>query len=168
MCLLARHLAENGGSKYRGCRLRLAVCPLSTRFLPVTAGRPQLRMKHFRAGRLLRIDSLHMDAAAQSNAMTSPILRLMGAIAGLGSATLWWFFGSRLAPALRNGILFSLPGPEYALFAFLVVPALILAVVALFWVPPRLMGGGPLPEGRRWRLALVLLFAVGFVLGLAR
>lgn len=100
--------------------------------------------------------------------MTSPILRLLGAIAGLGSATLWWFFGSRLAPAIRNGVLLSLPGSEYALFAFLLVPALILAVVALFWVPPRISGGGPLPEGRRWRLALVLLFAVGFSLGLAR
>jgi len=109
-----------------------------------------------------------MDAAAQSTAMTSPILRLLGAIAGLGSATLWWFFGSRLAPAVRNGALFSLPGSEYALFAFLFVPALVLAVVALFWVPPRVSGGGPLPEGRRWRLALVLLFAVAFALGLAR
>lgn len=100
--------------------------------------------------------------------MTSPILRLLGAIAGLGSATLFWFFGSRLAPAFQKGILFALPGSEYALFAFLLVPALILAVVALFWVPPRVSGGGPLPEGRRWRLALVLLFAVGFALGLAR
>ncbi len=81
---------------------------------------------------------------------------------------MFWFFGSRLAPAFQKGILFALPGSEYALFAFLLVPALILAVVALFWVPPRVSGGGPLPEGRRWRLALVLLFAVGFALGLAR
>jgi len=48
------------------------------------------------------------------------------------------------------------------------VPALILAVVALFWVPPRVSGGGPLPEGARWRLVLVVLFVAAFVVGLAR
>lgn len=111
---------------------------------------------------------MDIDAAASTTAMTSPILRLLGAIAGLGSATLFWFFGSRLAPAIRSRALFSLAGWEYALFAFLLVPALILAVVSLFWVPPRLEGGGPLPEGTRWRIALLLLFALGFALGLAR
>jgi hypothetical protein len=111
---------------------------------------------------------MEIDAAAQSTVMTSPILRLLGAIAGLGSAVLLGFFGSRLAPAIRRGVLFSLPGWEYALFAFLLIPALILAVVALYWVPPRLEGGDPLPEGRRWRVALLLLFALGFALGLAR
>jgi len=100
--------------------------------------------------------------------MTSPILRLLGALAGLGSAVLCWFLGSALASPLHQGTLFSLEGSHYALLAFLLVPALILAVVALFWVPPRVAGGGPLPEGRRWRLALVLLFIAAFAVGLAR
>jgi hypothetical protein len=100
--------------------------------------------------------------------MTSLILRVLGAIAGLGSAVLWWFLGGTLAPPLHQGKLFSQGGNQYALLAFLFVPALILAVVALFWVPPRVSGGGPLPEGWRWRLALVLLFVAVFVSGLAR
>jgi hypothetical protein len=99
--------------------------------------------------------------------MTSPILRLLGALAGLGSAVLWWFLGSTLAPSIRQHTLFQMGGSRFALFAFLLVPALILAVVALFWVPPRVAGGGPLPEGKRWRLALVLLFLAAFALGLA-
>ncbi len=99
--------------------------------------------------------------------MTSLILRLLGALAGLGSAILCWFLGHTLSPPLRQGTLFSLDGSHYALLAFLLVPALILAVVALFWVPPRVSGGGPLPEGRRWRLALVLIFIAAFVVGLA-
>jgi hypothetical protein len=98
--------------------------------------------------------------------MTPLILRLLGALAGLGSAILCWFLGSTLAQPLRQGRLLSLDGSRYALLAFLFVPALILAVVALFWVPPRVSGGGPLPEGRRWRLVLVLLFLVALVVGL--
>jgi len=101
-------------------------------------------------------------------AMTSPIVRLLGALAGLGSAILCWFLGKTLAGPLRQGRLFRLDGSHYALLAFLFVPALILAVVALFWVPPRMAGGGPLPEGKRWRLALVLLFVATFAAGLAR
>ena len=108
------------------------------------------------AGTLLRIP------------MTSPILRLLGALAGLGSAVLCWFLGGALAGPLRLHTLFKLDGAHYALMAFLVVPALILAVVALFWVPPRVAGGGPLPEGRRWRIALVLLFIAALAAGLAR
>ncbi|HKD83284.1 MAG TPA: hypothetical protein VKB58_00960 [Terriglobales bacterium] len=100
--------------------------------------------------------------------MTSPILRLLGALAGLGSAILCWFLGTTLAGPLRLHTLFKLDGAHYALMAFLLVPALILAVVALFWVPPRVSGGGPLPEGRRWRIALVLLFVAALALGLAR
>jgi hypothetical protein len=100
--------------------------------------------------------------------MTSPILRLLGAFAWLGSAILCWFLGSTLATPLRQGTLFFLDRSRYALMAFLIVPALILAVVALFWVPPRVAGGGPLPEGRRWRAALVLLFLAAFVVGLLR
>jgi hypothetical protein len=52
--------------------------------------------------------------------------------------------------------------------AFLIIPALILAVVALFWVPPRVAGQGPLPEGRRWRTVLVLIFLAAFVVGIFR
>jgi len=59
-------------------------------------------------------------------------------------------------------------GPQYALLAFLLIPALILAVVALFWVPPRVSGEGPLPEGRIWRVALVLIFVAAFISGLVR
>ncbi len=100
--------------------------------------------------------------------MTSPILRILGALAGLGSAILCWFLGSTLATPLRQRTVFSLDVSHYALLAFLLVPALILAVVALFWVPPRVSGGGPLPEGRRWRLALVLVLVAAFAVGLAR
>jgi hypothetical protein len=100
--------------------------------------------------------------------MTSPILRLLGALAGLGSAILFWFLGNILAPLLRQHTFFDLDGSHYALMAFLLVPALTLAVVALFWVPPRVSGGGPLPEGRRWRIALALIFVAAFVSGVAR
>jgi uncharacterized BrkB/YihY/UPF0761 family membrane protein len=100
--------------------------------------------------------------------MTPLILRLLGALAGLGSAILCWFLGKTLSQPLRQHTFFDLDGSHYALFAFLLVPALTLAVVALFWVPPRVSGQGPLPEGRRWRLALVLIFLAAFVSGLAR
>ena len=100
--------------------------------------------------------------------MTPPILRILGAIAGLGSAILCWFLGSTLATPLRQATLFSQAGSQYILLTFLFVPALILAVVALFWVPPRISGGGPLPEGRIWRLALVLIFVASLVSGLVR
>jgi len=99
--------------------------------------------------------------------MTSPILRLLGGIAGLGSAVLCWFLGNTLAPPLHQHTLFQMNESRFALFAFLLVPALILAIVALFWVPPRVAGGGPLPEGGRWRVALILFFVAAFVLGLA-
>jgi hypothetical protein len=100
--------------------------------------------------------------------MTSPILRLLGALAGLGSAILCWFLGGAVGGPLRQGTLLALDGAHYALLAFLLVPALILAVVALFWVPPRVSGGGPLPEGRIWRVALVLFFLAALALGMLR
>lgn len=100
--------------------------------------------------------------------MTSPLLRLLGALAGLGSAILCWFLGSTLSQPFREHTFFDLDGSHYALMAFLLVPALTLAVVALFWVPPRVSGGGPLPEGRRWRIALVLIFIAAFISGIAR
>ena len=100
-------------------------------------------------------------------AMTSPILRFLGAVAAFGCAVLCWFLGNSLAPPLKAHSFLSMGQSQWALLAFLLVPALILAVVALFWVPPRVAGGGPLPEGRRWRLALILFFVAAFALGLA-
>ena len=97
--------------------------------------------------------------------MTSLVLRILGAVAGLGSAICCWFLGSTLAPTIRQHTFFDLDRSHYALMAFLLVPALTLAVVALFWVPPRVAGGGPLPEGRRWRIALVLIFVAAFISG---
>jgi hypothetical protein len=64
--------------------------------------------------------------------------------------------------------MFAQSRAQYALLAFLFVPALIMAVVALFWVPPRVSGGGSLPEGRRWRVVLVLILLAAFLIGLAR
>ena len=100
--------------------------------------------------------------------MTPLILRILGAVAEMGSAVLCWFLGSALASPLRQGRLFAQNKAQYALLAFLLVPALIMAVVALFWVPPRVSGGSPLPEGRRWRIVLVLILLAAFLLGLAR
>ena len=98
--------------------------------------------------------------------MTPIILRLLGAVAALGSATLLWFFGSAFGPPLRQHRLLQMDESHWALLAFLLIPALILAVVALFWVPPRVSGGGPLPEGRRWRMLLVGVFLAAIVAGL--
>ncbi len=100
--------------------------------------------------------------------MISPVLRLLGMIAGIGSAVLFWFTGNALAGPLRQGQLLRLDASRYQLLAFLFVPALILAVVALFWVPPRMSGEGPLPEGKRLRLLLVLVFVASFLIGIAR
>jgi hypothetical protein len=100
--------------------------------------------------------------------MTSPILRWLGALAGLGCAILCWFLGGVLSAPMRSGQLLHLDIARYELIAFLFVPALILAVVALFWVPPRLDGQGPIPEGRRLRLLLVLIFLGAFLFGFAR
>lgn len=100
--------------------------------------------------------------------MISPILRSLGALAGLGCAILCWFLGGVLSAPTRNGQLLHLDVAGYELIAFLFVPALILAVVALFWVPPRPDGQGPIPEGRRLRLLLVLIFLGAFLFGFAR
>ncbi len=100
--------------------------------------------------------------------MTPLVLRFLGAVAGLGSAILFWFLGSILAPPIHQHTFFDLDGSHYALMAFLLVPALTLAVVALFWVPPRVSGEGPMPEGRRWRIALVLIFIASFISGFFR
>lgn len=99
--------------------------------------------------------------------MISPVLRVLGALAGLGSAALFWFFGHAVSTPLRRGQLLQLDSARYELFAFLFIPALILAVVALFWVPPRMSGDGPLPEGRRLRTFLVALFLIALTVGIS-
>jgi hypothetical protein len=97
--------------------------------------------------------------------MISPILRWLGVLAGLGSAILCWFLGDVLAGPARKGQLLHLGTARYELIAFLFVPALILAVVALYWVPPRLDGQGPIPEGRRLRILLVVIWLGAFLVG---
>ena len=100
--------------------------------------------------------------------MISPLLRILGAVAGFGSAVLFWFIGNALAQPVRNGGLLHQDASHYALLAFLLVPALILAVVALFWVPPREAGQGPAEEGKRLRAVLTAIFAAAFLVGIAR
>jgi hypothetical protein len=100
--------------------------------------------------------------------MISPVLRWLGALAGFGSALLFWFLGDALSGPIRKGQLLRLDVAHYELIAFLLVPALVLAIVAVFWVPPRLKEQGPTPEGARIRLLLVALFVGSFVVGLAR
>ena len=100
--------------------------------------------------------------------MISPALRILGAVAGFGSAVLFWFIGNSLAQPVRSGQVFQLDVSRYALLAFLLVPALILAVVALFWVPPREAGQGPAEEGRRLRAVLTAVFVAAFLIGIAR
>jgi len=100
--------------------------------------------------------------------MVSPLLRILGAIAGLGSAVLFWFIGNAIAEPLRTGALLHLSASGYELLAFLLVPALILAIVALFWVPPRQAGQGPAAEGTRLRALLTVIFLAAFVIGMVR
>ena len=99
--------------------------------------------------------------------MVPPILRWLGALAGLGSAILCWFLGDALSGPTRRGQLLHLDAAHYELFAFLLVPALVLAIVAVFWVPPRPNGQGPTPEGARLRFLLVLVFVGAFLFGFA-
>ena len=99
--------------------------------------------------------------------MVSPILRWLGALAGLGSAILCWFLGDALSGPVRRGQLLRLDAAHYELIAFLFVPALVLAIVAVFWVPPRHDGEGPIPEGSRLRLLLVFIFLGAFLVGFA-
>jgi hypothetical protein len=97
--------------------------------------------------------------------MVSPILRWLGGLAGFGSAILCWFLGDVLSGPIRKGQLLRLDLAHYELIAFLLVPALVLAIVAVFWVPPRPEGQGSAPEGARIRLLLVVLFLSAFVIG---
>jgi len=99
--------------------------------------------------------------------MVPPILRGLGALAGLGSAILCWFLGDALSGPTRKGQLLHLDAAHYELIAFLLVPALVMAIVAVFWVPPRQNGQGPTPEGGRLRFLLVLVFLGAFLFGFA-
>jgi len=99
--------------------------------------------------------------------MTSPILRWLGALAGLGSVILCWFLGSVVSSPARHGQLQHLGRDGYELIAFLFVPALVLAVLALFWVPPQPKGAGTGGDATQVRLLLVLVFLVAFLVGFA-
>ena len=99
--------------------------------------------------------------------MTPPLLRWLGALAGLGSAILCWFLGSVLSAPLRAGQLLQLGRARYELIVFLIVPASVLAVLALFWVPGYPGSTGPVSRASRMRLLLVLIFLGAFLLGFA-
>jgi hypothetical protein len=100
--------------------------------------------------------------------MTPRILRWLGALAGLGSAILLWFLGGVLSAPIRHGQLLHLGRASYELIAFLFLPALVLAVLALFWVPPQTEATGPVSSANRLRLLLVVIFVGAFLLGFAR
>ena len=100
--------------------------------------------------------------------MVSPILRWLGALAGLGSAILCWFLGDVLSSPTRTGQLLHLDRTSYELIAFLLLPALVLAVLALFWVPPQTDATHPSRGASRIRLLLVLVFLGAFLVGFAR
>ena len=100
--------------------------------------------------------------------MTSPLLRWLGALAGLGSAILCWFLGSVLSAPARAGQLLHLGRASYELIVFLIVPASVLAVLALFWVPGHPESDGAVGRASRVRLLLLLIFLGAFLLGFAR
>jgi len=100
--------------------------------------------------------------------MTSQFSRWLGALAGLGSAILFWFLGSVLTAPIRAGQLLHLDRAHYELIVFLMVPAAVLAVLALFWVPGHPDSVGPVGRASRVRLLLVLIFLGAFLLGFAR
>jgi hypothetical protein len=100
--------------------------------------------------------------------MVSPILRWLGALAGLGSAILCWFLGDVLSAPTRNGQLLRLERTSYELIAFLFLPALVLAVLALFWVPPQSDPNRPARRASGLRLLLLLVFLGAFLFGFAR
>lgn len=100
--------------------------------------------------------------------MTSPLLRWLGALAGLGSAILCWFLGSILSAPTRAGQLLHLGRARYELIVFLIVPASVLAVLALFWVPGHPYSVGSAGRASRIRLLLVVIFLAAFLAGFAR
>jgi hypothetical protein len=100
--------------------------------------------------------------------MTSPFLRWLGALAGLGSAILCWFLGSVLSAPTRAGQLLHLGRARYELIVFLMVPASVLAVLALFWVPGHPGTVSSAGRASRVRLLLVLILLAAFLAGFAR
>ena len=100
--------------------------------------------------------------------MISPLLRWLGALAGLGSAILCWFLGSVLAAPTRTGQLLHLGRARYELIVFLFVPASVLAVLALFWVPGHPDGIDPVRKASRLRILLLVLFLGAFLFGFSR
>jgi len=100
--------------------------------------------------------------------MTSQLSRWLGVLAGLGSAILFWFLGSVLSAPIRGGQLLHLGRARYELIAFLIVPASVLAVLALFWVPGHPDNIARVGRASRVRLLLVLIFLGAFLLGLLR
>lgn len=101
--------------------------------------------------------------------MSSLLLRWLGALAGFGSAILCWFLGTVLSAPTRAGQLMHLGRANYELIVFLVVPASVLAVLALFWVPGHSDSrGSPVGRASGVRLLLVLIFLGAFLLGFAR
>ena len=100
--------------------------------------------------------------------MTSQFSRWLGALAGLGSAILFWFLGSVLSAPVRAGQLLHLGRARYELIVFLIVPAAVLAVLALFWVPGHPGSISPIGRAARVRLLLVLIFVAAFLFGFAR
>src|SRR5271157_4390469 len=97
--------------------------------------------------------------------MASRMLRWLGALAGLGSAILLWFLGGVLSAPILHGEMLHLGRARYELIAFLFLPALVLAVLALFWVPPQPSATGPSSRGSRLRLLLVIILVGAFLLG---
>ncbi|HEX8801338.1 MAG TPA: hypothetical protein VF772_22125 [Terriglobales bacterium] len=100
--------------------------------------------------------------------MTSQLSRWLGVLAGLGSAILFWFLGSVLSAPVRAGQLLHLGRAGYELIAFLIVPASVLAALALFWVPGHPDNIARVGRASRVRLLLVLIFLGAFLLGFAR
>jgi hypothetical protein len=100
--------------------------------------------------------------------MSSRFSRWLGALACIGGAILFWFLGSILSVPIRAGQLLDLDRAHYELIVFLIVPASVLAVLALFWVPGHPDSIGPVGRASRVRLLLVLIFLGAFLLGFAR
>ena len=111
---------------------------------------------------------VHCSGLLKRTGMASQFSRWLGALAGVGSAILCWFLGDVLSAPIRAGQLLHLGRARYELIAFLIVPALVLAVLALFWVPGQPDGLGPVSRASRVRLLLVLIFLAAFLAGFAR
>jgi uncharacterized integral membrane protein len=100
--------------------------------------------------------------------MGSLLRRWLGALAGLGSAILCWLLGSVVSAPARSGQLLHLDRARYELMVFLIVPASVLGVLALFWVPRQADATGALRRASRLRFLLILVFLGAFVTGFLR